>query len=126
MFPISQLHPAVTMLLAWVFQHHDALLNASILLGGQPAHRRTARVLAELLTNHEVTRRVVCELSQLHRLLTLERVDDPDSEEAIFFAEIDPADPVVYDLCALADGLGHRLEAIRDESDRGMRMAKAA
>lgn len=126
MFPISQLHPATTMLLAWVFQHHDALLNASMLLGGRAAHRRTARLLAELLANSEVTRRIVCELSQLHALLTLERVNDPDSEEAIFFAAIDPADPVVYDLCALADGLGDRLEAIRDASGRGMQMAKAA
>lgn len=126
MFHVSNFHPAVTMLLAWVFEYRDALMNASMLLGGPPAQRRAARLLADILSNGDVNRRLIAELSWLHRLLTLEHVSDPNRDEAVYFAAIDPADPVVYDLCILADGLGDRLEAIHDENARGKGLPKAA
>lgn len=126
MFHVSSLHPAVQMLLAWIFEHRDALASASMLLGGTPAQRRTARFLEELMNNGEMTRRILSDLSWLHGLLTLERVADPDTEEAICFAEINPEDPVVYEICALADGLADRLEPVRAEHDRKGRFQKAA
>ena len=126
MFHVSNLHPAVAMLLAWIFEYREALLNASMLLGGPPAQRRAARLLADILSNGEVNRRLIAELSWLHRLLTLEHASDPDRDEAVYFAAIDPADPVVYELCILADGLGDRLESIQDENARRKGLPKAA
>lgn len=126
MFHFPQFHPALAMLIAWFSENSDALLNASTLLGGLPAHRRTARLISELLTDATLTRRQMLELTKLLDLLKLENVGDPDSIEAECFSDIDPADPVVYDLCMLADGLEVRLEALREATGRERNEAEAA
>ena len=53
-------------------------------------------------------------LDDLLDLLMLEHVHDPDRIEAGRFALIDPASPVVEEICLLADGLNARLEAYHD------------
>jgi len=45
------------------------------------------------------------EMCELHDLLTLQNVGDPEREECGYFADIDPADSVVEDICLLSDGL---------------------
>jgi hypothetical protein len=44
-------------------------------------------------------------MKKLHDLLTLQHVADLDREECGYFAEIDPADPAVEEICLLSDGL---------------------
>ncbi|MBP0485194.1 hypothetical protein [Sagittula salina] len=51
------------------------------------------------------------EIVELHRLLSLDRVGDPDSVEAGCFARIDPISPAVEKICVLADELRSHLEA---------------
>ena len=102
---------AVLQLLAWLNEHADALQSASLLLGGASRARRTARLLEDLRANPEISGRVRRELRSLQELLALEHVNDPDRDEHGFFSEIDPCDPVVYDLCALTEGLSDRLMA---------------
>jgi hypothetical protein len=102
---------AVLQLLSWLNDHGDALHSACQLLGGASRASRTARLLEDLRANPQITERVRRELRILHGLLALEHVHDPDREEHGFFAEIDPADPVVYEICALTDGLEGHLAA---------------
>lgn len=52
-----------------------------------------------------LSRRTTGLLSQLKDILFLEHVDNPERVESGFFAAINPADPVVEDICLLADGL---------------------
>ena len=58
------------------------------------------------------------ELVELDRLLFLDRVDDPDSVEAGCFAEIDPASPVVEEICVLADEFRSHLISVAESDDR--------
>jgi len=48
------------------------------------------------------------------RLLSLDRVDDPESLEASRFAQIDPADPAVEKICKLTDALRSHLLAFAE------------
>ena len=96
---------ALLVLLAWLSEHAEALMNASALLGGPRAFSRTARLLDDLRREPALNTRVRRELQALRDLLALEHVDDPERDESAWFALIDPADPVVYDLCMLRDGL---------------------
>ncbi|MEQ3672352.1 hypothetical protein [Pseudophaeobacter sp.] len=55
------------------------------------------------------SRRTAGLLKQLREILFLEHVDDPGRIESGVFAAIDPADPVVEDICLLAEGLAQAL-----------------
>ena len=90
----------------------DALLSAAELLGGPKARRRTGRLIQDLEDAPRLTRRLRKELVALHRLLSLQDVEDPDREEAAFFAMIDPASPAVEEICLLTDELTALLEAL--------------
>ncbi|WP_074221780.1 hypothetical protein [Rhodovulum sp. ES.010] len=90
---------------AFIAAHADALLNASHLLGGTPARRRYEALIGEIRDGTKLTRRMRQGLVDLHALLTLQHVGDPDRIETACFAEIDPADPVVEDICCLAASL---------------------
>jgi len=92
--------------------HVEALISAAGLLGSQPAVRRTAYLIEEILMTPCLTRRMRQELIGLHRLLSLDCVDDRDSLEAACFAEIDPASPVVEEICELSDSLHGHLIAL--------------
>ena len=96
---------------------HDALLSASDLLGGAGARRRTGRLLRDLAAAPRLTRRLRGELVAQHRLLSLQEVADPDRDEAAHFALIDPASPVVEDLCLLTDELTALLERLAASDD---------
>ena len=55
------------------------------------------------------------ELWWLHGLLTLKNVHDIESEEAARFSLIDPADPRVAEICALADALHEQIDELASE-----------
>ncbi len=93
-------------------EHREALLNASALLGGQGAVRRSVCLLNDLRESRTLSRRLRVGLVDMHRLLSLDLVDDLDTAEACLFAEIHPSDPRVHELCLLADQLRGLLEAI--------------
>lgn len=90
---------------AYVGEHHDALLNAAALLGGPPGARLAQTVSDGLRDVGAPSRRTMEALDDLLDLLMLEHVHDPDRIEAGRFAAIDPASPVVEEICLLADGL---------------------
>lgn len=98
----------------FVVDHGSAILNASMLLGGPGARQRCAKLSQDLREASELTRRLRFELVELHRLLSLDRVGDPDAIETACFVEIDPDDPRVHDLCRLADGVYDLLVSIAD------------
>ncbi|WP_052272342.1 hypothetical protein [Leisingera sp. ANG-M7] len=103
MFDLS--HYTLKELRDFMCSHDEALQNASVLLGGQPALRRTQALLDEIKLAQRLTRRMKRGISALHDLLTLKNVHDFETLEAACFAEIDPASPIVEELCILSDAL---------------------
>lgn len=105
---------AETALKGFLGGHVEALICAAGLLGSEPAVRRTARLIEAILSAPSLTRRMRQDLIGLHRLLSLDCVDDRASLEAACFAKIDPASPVVEEICELSDSLYGHLIALAD------------
>lgn len=94
---------------AFLSTHHDALGHAAVLL----ADRRGARLINEVLDGLDqpgpLTRRLRYLLLDLRGLLFLERVDNDDWDEAGCYPMLNPWDPIVPEICLLADGLNEAL-----------------
>ena len=102
----------IELLLRFFAQHSEALAQAADLLGGPAAEGRARRLAGAAACAPRLSPALRRELEALHALLSLEDVDDLDGPEAGFFAMIDPAWPVVEDLCLLTDELTALLDAI--------------
>ncbi len=90
---------------SYVASHFDGLWHAARLLGGYKAAQQVmslAEALASGASPSRLTRRRIFELLDL---LALENVGVPERVDMGFFAIIDPSDPVVEEICLLADGL---------------------
>lgn len=109
--------PALAVLREFTLTNSEALQNASLLLGGQPALRATIRVLDDLADARALTRRMRADLHRLYELLSLTHVHDPDRPEAGYFAMIDPEWSAVEDICLLSDRLSDLLDAFGDQPD---------
>ncbi|MCR8828048.1 hypothetical protein [Pseudosulfitobacter koreensis] len=95
-------------------KHGTALAKAAHMLGGAAASRRVFILMAavqEACRLSHVQRR---QLVDLHRLLTLEYVGDPERIETALFSEIDPDSSVVDDICFLAEALEALLQQISE------------
>ena len=95
----------------FVTRGHDALQHAADLLGGSEGRRLVHELASALEHRMVVTPRARRLAERLHDLLTLQNVHDETGVEAMLFSRIDPADPVVEQVCMLADGLGDALSA---------------
>ncbi|MEP0190116.1 MAG: hypothetical protein ABJE00_06855 [Erythrobacter sp.] len=101
---------------AFVAEHADGLAGAAALLGGAPGFRIALAALDGLCEPGCPVARTMRALDKLVDLLMLEHVQDPDRIESVCFAALDPAEPVVEEVCLLADGLSNLLEAYRAEA----------
>jgi hypothetical protein len=90
---------------AYVETHCEALQHAAELLAGRRGAALAARIAEDLSDAPCLSRRCRRDLEDLLDILALKNVDDPDREEAVCFAAIDPASPVVEEICLLTDGL---------------------
>lgn len=89
-----------------------ALQHAAELLAGRRGTKVVATILEGLQDASTVNRRTWHALRDLLGILTLEHVHDDTRVEAILFAQIDLADPVVADICLLTDGFREALEPL--------------
>ena len=106
--------PRIQLLRRFLGRHGEALAQAADLLGGPSAEGRARRLAGAAAHAPRMSRSLQRELEALHRLLALEDVADLDGVEAACFAEIDPASPLVEEVCLLSDELTRLL----DELDR--------
>ncbi len=91
----------------------DGLWHAALLLGGGKAAKTVGQLVDDLDQPGPVSREARLRLEALLALLSLEHVSDQDRPEAGYFATIDPADPVVEDICLLTDGLAKAIGEMR-------------
>lgn len=107
--------PALEITRDFFRKHDEAMLNAAAMLGGPAAHHRCLRLLANIAESDALSKALKHELVWLHRLVTLDFVGDPESEETARFAAIDLLDPRVEEICLEADQLFELLVAIAGE-----------
>lgn len=106
------------------FQDHDeALGHAAVLLGGRRGARLFNAVREALDRQGPFTRRLRCQLLELRNLLFLEYAYNDDWADGTDFALLEPDDPIVPEICLLADGLE---QALQDAGVVGMEDTQAA
>ena len=102
----------LVLLQIYLQEHGEALTNPAALLGGRRGARLAQSAITDLSSNAKLSRRTAHALKELRAILSLEHVHDEDREEAGFFAIIDPADPVVDEICLLSDGFNDALDRL--------------
>lgn len=105
----------LTALRAFVEGQRDGLINAAELLGGSDGLRLAQTAIDGLARPHVPTEQTIATCRELLDLLMLEHVNDPARIEAERFAFIDPAWPIVEDICLLAEGFQEVLEIYLDD-----------
>jgi hypothetical protein len=92
------------------FQDNDeALGHAAVLLGGRRGARLINAVREATDRQGPFTRRLRRQLLELRNLLFLEYAYNDDWGDDSGFALLEPDDPIVPEICLLADGLGRAL-----------------
>ena len=107
--------PDLSALRQFFEEYQDGLATAAELLAGKRGRRVVDTIMKGLDVDGALARVTWNALRDLLGILTLENVHDEDREEAALFAAIDPADPVVEEICLLSDGLRRLLEAMISE-----------
>ncbi|WP_281992751.1 hypothetical protein [Sulfitobacter geojensis] len=93
------------------FQDHDEPLgHAAVLLGGRRGARLINAVREALSDHRPFTRRLRRQLLELRNLLFLEYAYIDDWGDGTGFALLEPDDPIVPEICFLADGLEQALQ----------------
>jgi hypothetical protein len=106
--------------------HYEALQNAALLLAGPFALKRVQTLLDDILSSRTITRRLQTGIVEVHKLLSLYHVHDPDRIEAAHFAEIEMSDPFIEDICLMTEALTdilYRLDLDPDQPLAGYLMA---
>ncbi|HDY94510.1 MAG TPA: hypothetical protein ENH63_05035 [Sulfitobacter litoralis] len=104
--------PSLNIVRLFFSEFGEATQNAILLLGGPSAHRRCLRLFTALREANSLTRRHKEELVRLHSVLMLDAFDGSEDGPFNLFVAIHPSDPIVEDLCLLADGLLDLLQKI--------------
>lgn len=104
------------------FQDHDeALGHAAVLLGGRRGARLINAVRDALDRQGPLTGRLRRQLLELRNLLFLEYAYNDDWSDGMGFALLEPEDPIVPEICLLADGLEQALQdagVFKDDTDQ--------
>ncbi len=92
------------------FQDNDeALGHAAVMLGGRRGARLINAVREAMDCHGPFTRRLRRQLLELRNLLFLEYAYNDDWGDGSGFALLEPDDPIVPEICLLADGLEQAL-----------------
>lgn len=94
---------------AYLSEHDDALGHAAVLLAGRRGARLINAIRDALGQPGPMTSRLQRRFLELRGLLFLEHSDD--CEEFAPVAMLEPDDPIVPELCFLADGLDDALRS---------------
>lgn len=107
---------AASPVLKFFEKNQTALWHAARLLGGYESARLVDRCSAALEHDLAITNHIGIMLDQLLALLSLEKIKGADKPHMGFFVVIDPSDPVVEEICLLADGLRQSMAEAKSRS----------
>ncbi|SEL26020.1 hypothetical protein SAMN05421666_3268 [Roseovarius nanhaiticus] len=94
---------------AFLSTNHEALGHAAVLLADRRGARLINSIRDGLIQPGPLTRRLRRLLLDLRGILFLEHAHDENWDDAGCFAVLDPWDPIVPEICLLADGLDDAL-----------------
>jgi hypothetical protein len=97
---------------AFMHDHNSAIAKAAYQLVGPAASARVFLLCEAVGYTLRLTRAQRSQLVDLHRLLTLEHVGDPDRIESGLFAKVGRSSDFVEECCILSDKLGVLLALI--------------
>jgi|TARA_R110002012_G_scaffold320749_1_gene545394 hypothetical protein len=103
----------------FVEKYHNGLHHAAYLLAGSEGAHLVEMISDALSEEMVLSRRTFGLLSALGDILFLKHVDDPGKAQSGYFVAIDPADPVIEELCLLADGFAEALRICSEASPQG-------
>lgn len=95
---------------AYIRDHEEALGHAATLLGGLRGARLINAIRETLDQPKPANRRLRRQLLELRNLLFLEYAYDENWSDNADFALLEPNDPLVSEICLLADGLENSLQ----------------
>lgn len=100
--------------------HNEALGHAATLIAGQRGARLVGEIREALAQPGPATRRLCRHLLELRDLLFLEHMQDEPLEETALFDRLSPNDPIVPEICLLAEGFDEALQeaGLRIDADR--------
>lgn len=96
---------------AWLCEEGDCLIAAAELLGG-PVWSARAENVVTVISDGESASNVLNELKELRRLLHLEYLDDPFSEESLRFAMVHPDDERADEARICAEAVERGVDAL--------------
>ncbi len=102
---------------AYFWAYETALGNAAVLLGGRRGARLVNAIREALGHQSPATRRLRRQLLELRDILFLEHAYDDNWGDEAGLAILEPDDPIVLEICLLADGLE---QALHDAGVVGM------
>jgi hypothetical protein len=95
---------------AYLSEHEEALGHAAVMLGGRRGARLINAIREALAQPGPLTRRLRCNLLDLRRLLFLELDYDENWSDEACFTSLEPDDPIVPEICLLADTFDEALQ----------------
>lgn len=95
---------------AYFDENEEGLGHAAVLLGGRRGARLINAIREALSQPRPITRRLRSQLLDLRRLLFLEHAYDENWGDDACFVLLEPDDPIVPEICLLADTLNEALE----------------
>jgi hypothetical protein len=95
-------------------QHQEAIYDACALLAGGRGIQVVDKIVEGLASQNRPSRRTINAIQEVRAILTLEYVDDFDRTEAAYFMAIDPAEPVIEEICLLTDELETIMSDLED------------
>lgn len=117
--------PALTAVQSFLVERSDGLAHAAYVLGGSTASSRTTLLVSAVSQARHLTSRHRRQLVDLHKLLTLQAVGDPDRIESACFARISPGSAIVEEICLLADALEAILHRISEGEEAEANLSAA-
>ncbi|SNT76950.1 hypothetical protein [Paracoccus seriniphilus] len=126
-FPTNTLSadPQLDAVRAHFDKHGAALCNAAGLINGEAGTARVLRLMSGLREASRLDRAARRKLVELHRLLSLDPFGDDLEPDLSSWPLLDPASPVVEEICLLTDRLYDLLVEIGELDDEQKALALA-
>ena len=109
-FTVTLFGDSIAPLRAFAAEHREALFHAAGLLAGRQGERIALDAIDALSSATPLARRDRRQVRALLDILSLENVQDLDSEDSARFAPLDPAAPIVEEICLLTDQFRDAIE----------------
>lgn len=94
---------------AYFLSHEAALGHAAVMLDGLRGARLINSIRDAFGQPSIITHRLRCNLLDLRCLLFLEHLHEGSWSEDAFLAQLEPTDPIVPEICLIADGFDDAL-----------------